>query len=412
MGWFSDLFKKLGGILGNIFHFISSLLSDVLRVIYNTIRLIIEFIGEHFVEIVIVAIIAIAIITMPQVIGLIAHITAADSIIFATYIDVLTFAIHIQVSFAAFLTAIHFTTLLAIHNIAYILSAEYRVMMNKMFRQLRFLSTNLSLGTDTIMLLLENTRSVAASASAIMGRNYDLFQISWLKQFHGIFKKMSGRLDLYRHNPGSLITDLDEWIAKPTLDVAAHTQLFIFKTISQLTKGIEETVGLVSDLFNDVEKLVKDLPEFIRVEIKPGFDKLNKQFEDFLYESYDPAIKTLTGVTKALDSHRKKAEKDIDGISERLKYPGDLFITIDDLTDEERLEQETLIAEVVSRRYDKSTDEFSDESKETHEKLSKIRDALDMELPPPPWESGEAVFPLKVAGVKAAFRKTWFVGDY
>lgn len=412
MGWLSDWIGKLGKFFGNIFNLISDLIGDILRIVYDTIRSIIDFIGEHLIEIVIVAVIAIAIITMPQVIGLMAHITAADSIVFATYIDVLTFAIHVQVSFAAFLTAIHFSTLLAIHNIAYILSAEYRIMMNKIFHQLRTLSANLGLGVDTIMLLLENTRSVAASASAIMGRNYDLFQISWLKQFHGIFKKMSGRLGQYRGNPGSLITDLDDWITKPVLDVAAHTQLFLFKTISQLTKGIEETVGLVSDLFGDVEKLVKDLPDFIRVEIKPGFDKLNKQFEDFLYESYDPAVKTLTGVTNALDSHRKKAEKDIDNISERLKYPGNLFITIDDLTDEERLEQEALIAEVASRTYDKSTDEFFEESKSTHEKLSKIGDALDIELPSPPWESGEAVFPLKVAGVKAAFRKTWFVGDY
>ncbi len=331
---------------------------------------------------------------------------------FSTFVAVGTFVNSIVIGFQAFLTVIRFTTLKQIHNIAYILSAEYRSMMNKVYGHISKLSNQLGLGPYTMMMIIENTRSVVASASAFMGRNYDLFEVSWLQQFHGAMKSMNVKLESYRDNPAGLINDLDNWITKPTIDQASRFQVIILQTVEKITEGLEEITNRALRVRDDLEQLVNDLPEEIRHEILPRLKQVTKYVDDFIGNKYGPNMALLNQSIDVLKGRQEQAKDNINGIVDRLLRPGDYLLEIDTMSETARLEQELKLEEVTTRQSRRDTDKLTEHTSPAWAMLLKLQSALGLKLEKVAWHVPEVVDPGRTAMSEAIPRATWFVGEY
>jgi len=103
-------------------------------------------------------------------------ITALDTIGALTVSSVATasaissFISAIAVSFGAFLEAIHFKTLLAIHEIAYLLSDEYRLMLASITQDIMEYSESLGMGSTFVLLGIQNVRTLVLDVSSMLGR--------------------------------------------------------------------------------------------------------------------------------------------------------------------------------------------------------------------------------------------------
>ncbi|GAH42119.1 unnamed protein product, partial [marine sediment metagenome] len=89
----------------------------------------------------------------------------------------------IQAGLDAFLTAIHYDTLHAIHRIAYLTSKDYRETMNKVYNEISKASESLGLGPYYLQLFLQNARGLILAVSTSFGRSYDMAEMEWLATF-------------------------------------------------------------------------------------------------------------------------------------------------------------------------------------------------------------------------------------
>jgi len=354
-------------------------------------------------------------------VGLISGLTAANFLTTVgllnvtsvmTFAYVASFVASLTAMFSTFLTAIHFQTLKQIHDIAYILSVEYRGMMNRVYAQISKVSADLGLGPYTLMLIIENTRSVVASASAFMGRNFDLFEVSWLKQFHGAMEKMNLKMNSYRQNPGELIYDMDVWITKPTIDSASRFNLIILSTVEKITEGLEELTNRAMSIRSDLEQFVHDLPQELREEIEPRFKELSKYMDDFIHNKYAPKMALLNQSMSVLKTRQDKSKADISSVVDRLLRPGDYLHEIDAMEETTRLEQENKVAELATRPSRRAGDALSDYNAPAWAMLLKLQAALGLKLEPVGWHVAEKIDPGRPAMAEVAPRLTWFVGDY
>jgi len=90
--------------------------------------------------------------------------TTVNNAATALYLETSTQVNAIKASYNMFLEAIHYDTLLKIHEIAYIVSGDYRVQVNKIYGRIAEVSEALGLGAQFINLALRNARAITLDA--------------------------------------------------------------------------------------------------------------------------------------------------------------------------------------------------------------------------------------------------------
>lgn len=323
-----------------------------------------------------------------------------------------TFIESIAASFSAMLTAIHFDTILATHNIALLVSEDYRVMMNGVYSEMSEVSAALGFYPQFLALAIRNSRTLVLDVSSTLGMEYDMAQVQWLSTFQEYLHKFNEKAREYENNPAALFEDIDNWIDKPAMDTKGS---FMARTIASLDRGLTIIDTAVKDTIRireDLHRLADDLPDNIRKHVKPWIDDLTKDFDRFVTETYDPYKTQLDSIIKGLNKMQDSSRKDLDGIVRRLKKPGDYLMEIDKMGPWDRLDQERKVADISTREYRRDVAEFTVKTESVSAELEKIREALKHVSLMPLEFPGEIEKPSRPAGVKAEPKETWFVGDY
>ncbi|GAI32621.1 unnamed protein product, partial [marine sediment metagenome] len=194
MGFIAD-------VAGAIFDVIGSIVEAVVDVVASVISAVVNFISDN---IILVALIAAGVFclyyygfaVMMADLALECELLALANI---SYMEIGAYALgefvaSIGICMGSFLDAIHFTTLLQVHQIAYILSGDYREMMSHVYNEIAEVSGALGLGSGYLILLHRNARNVILDVSGMMGRSYDVAEITWLQQYSDYLKKFNERV--------------------------------------------------------------------------------------------------------------------------------------------------------------------------------------------------------------------------
>lgn len=322
------------------------------------------------------------------------------------------YTLTIEEAFAAFLEAIYFDVILTVHEIAYIVSEDYREMITGVFREVSKASMALGFAPEVLNLAFRNARNMVLSASALMGKSYDLAEITWLSSFNDYMKTFQKVATKYKDRPDLLFYDLDRYLIKPSTDTFADVSKTVLRTLDDTIGTVKLTLEKINEFRTDIDKFVAQLPSTVRKEVEPMLEKVTKVFDDFTDYTYEPKMKLLDGIMAALSFKQERDREGIKGLVDRLKRPGDMLEEVERLTYGERLEQEKKIGDVASRSYTREIEEWEETVTPQQKGFLRLIELLKLRLPPPEYAVAEITTPSRPADVPVKPRVTWFVGDF
>lgn len=314
--------------------------------------------------------------------------------------------------FGAFLEAIHFSTLLSIHEIAYIVSDDYRAMWTKVYKELGSVSYALGYSADFLNIIIRDSRNVVLDASAMMGQKYDLAEVTWIKSFQGYMKVFSDQASKYTKNPGAVFYDIDRMLTKPAVDNKAGIMQTVYQTIDSTIKFTKTTVDEVDKLRVDLGTLVSHLPQSARDAVKPMLDKITKGWDEWIRVDYRPSLKVIDGVIKSIGIEQSVVAARQKSLADRLKKPSTYLKEIYDRPSYEWPSEEKVVGDIAARSYSKESQENYQATQPEREEFLSLTGLLERERPKVEWAIPEVKVPERPAGTPIEPRKTWNVGDY
>jgi len=322
------------------------------------------------------------------------------------------FAGSLALTFRAFLTAIHFDTLVGVHKIAFLVSEDYRNVMRQVYGEITKVSEALGYGPYFLTLALQNTRNLVLDVSTSMGMRYDLAEVSWLATFQGYMKNFAGAAYKYSNNPEALFFDLSRWVERDALDRKGVFIEGLVRTVEKTTEAVAGAIEQVVVIRDDLSKLVLDLPEAIRSQVEPVIMPYIEKFDTFIIDTYDPYKRELEGIIAKIESLQGSQRSRLTDIVDRLKKPADYLLEIDKLEDWEREEQELKIDYIASSYHRRQLAGVSEVVKPIDAELRKIAEVKTrpLELAFMGVEEVTAPIPIPIGEIDPA--KTWFVGEY
>lgn len=318
----------------------------------------------------------------------------------------------VATSFKTFLDVIHFKTLLRVHQIAQLLSKDYRQMVNKVYSEVSKYSEALNLGAHFIPLVLENTRAIVLDVSAMTGRSYDLGQVAWLRELNEWAKKAEDTGERYKNHPELVLQDINDWIVKPNIDTKGQIVGNIFSTLENVIEITDELAKDALNLSEDVEKFIHDLPEDIRKEINPKILEITSKVTDFIVKDYGPTVGTIKDIQQILNKDIDEQKGKLGDIVDRLLRPGDYLQEVYDLPEHEWTAQQAKVAEVVYRHEEPVDDMVAQVMPPQIMELARIVSTLKLTLEKVAWHTPEIETPVRKAISEIDKSMTWFSGDY
>lgn len=318
----------------------------------------------------------------------------------------------IKASFSAFLTAIHFDTIVTINEIAYLTSSSYRNMMERVYGKLGEFSAAIGRSTGFIETAIQLARKTSLEVSSFLGKSYDIAEIVWLKDFNKLLGKINDTSSLYAKNPSQIWTDIDELIVKPAIDAKAEAQITMFATVKSaigMVKSLDDTLTTVQANFGAA---VEELPAKWRNDVLPFVDKVSDEIKSWRDGIFAPTIEVIDKVIDVIYTRTTEAKATMQEIAARLARGGNLLANIDNLPDEERIEQQGKISEVTSRLFRERSELWLKEVDKRTITLESILAAIKFELAPEFWAVPELAGLVMPVGKQAKDKKSWFVGDY
>jgi hypothetical protein len=318
----------------------------------------------------------------------------------------------IHAGFGSFLQAIQFKVLLSVHQIAYLVSGDYRKMMSGVFGQIRDVSAALGLGPDFINIMMRDARNLVLDTSAMMGRGYDIGELTYWASAQSFFKDIGGQMQVYKNNPSLFLFDLDQKIFKPSVDTKSATQSMVYNTLDNMVRVAETTTGDLVRVRRDLTSLVGHLPEDIRKEIAPAIKIVTDGVDDFIKTIYAPAITSVhTYMTNLRVDHDGQALR-LSDLIERARKPSTLLAPMDELELDEMHAEEEFIANKIGRSMIRQLDSFEVDAAADRAATQEILDSIPPleEIIPEAFMGGEV--PEIGPWPPVVPRDKWDVGDF
>jgi len=328
------------------------------------------------------------------------------------YHIVATLANEIFEATKTFLEAIHFKTILKIHKILELTSPSYRYKMRKFYEDISEVSSALGLGANFLNLALQNARNVVLDVSSLMGRKYDMAEITWLGEMNKFLTKMSPQMERFAEDPARLFEWLNQYIYRPAIDAKGTFQQTLLGVLDGVTTVVDNVTGKVITLREDLDQAILQLPpkisEKLYKEFKPRFEK----FDKFIEEEYRPVATTITNIMHVISETTESHTTKLGNLTRSILNPGDLLSNIDHLPELERLRQEAQIGEISTRSTNREIKKINEKIKDTYKGIHEIFEASVLSLPPVPYHVPEIHTLAYPIGKIPVGKKSWFVGDF
>jgi len=314
--------------------------------------------------------------------------------------------------FTGFLEAIHFDTLMKVHDIAYLVSSSYRKQMMKVWLKISEFAAAAELPAGYIENAINTARAIVLEVSGAMGKSYDLAEITWLSSLKDLMEKINETAEKYRRNPQQIWLDLNELIVKPAIDTRSEFERGLLVTIDKVIstgKDLAEWVEINSD---KIENVLDVLPDKIKEKVEPYITDVLADIDRFRNNIFEPTVGRIEKIIDVVYSRQGKNIQRLQDLGHLIALPGDLLSGVDRLADWKRVEQENKIGEVSNRAARRQDTDWADVVEDKKITLEAVRKALEYKAPPPFWFVPEVPGIMYPVGKPPEPGKTWFVGDY
>lgn len=248
------------------------------------------------------------------------------------------YAQSVYTTYETIVDAFHLKLLYQVHQVAYLVSEDYRQAAQGVFNQVAKISEVYGFGSLTLNLLFENTRTSVLDISTAMGSSFDLAELKWMVTYNEILKEFSRNATNYQQNPHALFYWLTNNVHRPGYDAKSATMRAAYTGIESALSLITATTKDAIRIRNDLTKLVADLPVAISGGIMPEIRKINKDIDNWIKLNYDPAVKVLTKGLTDLGKDLKGETEKVKALNQRLLRPGRYLREIRTLPPEQKQE--------------------------------------------------------------------------
>jgi hypothetical protein len=307
---------------------------------------------------------------------------------------------------------LHLKTLMEIHEIAIIVSEDYRNLVRKVYKEISKVSDQLGWGPVVLLHILNNTRNIILDTAATFGKKYDIGEAAWILTLDKTLTNMQNKFESYKADPSALFDDLNEWVVRPAVEEkSTHFDYFLSRLETTFDRALKAT-GDVAKVNADLSKFITDLPDPLKSPLKPFIDKVIKPVADFQTNILIPWASKADEVLSVLTQRADTIQVDHDNLAARLKTPGKFLKEIDGLSDEDRFIEELVIGEIATRSALSESLKVAAVVAEGETQLKAITEALKTTTPVPGYLTyeleGDRLVPQKFTGK----RNSWFAGDY
>jgi len=314
---------------------------------------------------------------------------------------------------ATFLEMIHFDTLVALHNIAWVLSEDYRKVLSKVFKKMSEISEELFGWSLGLRVILENTRSIVLSSSAALGYSYDVNQLIWLNSLTDFTILFNEHAETYMEDPEQLFFDLEDWIEEHAVDISGGAHALIYQSVVKLTDGVHGNALELKNVQSRSRENQFQLNRLTAGNFGQRIDWNWKAFEGFKGDEYAPRQGQQE---KNINMNRQETaanRKTLSDLNFKLTRPTGQLEGINKLPDPEKTDEEIKLEDLSTRPFqDNSAVLAADQAAADADREKEAAELEAEQLKP---AAVETIVTKPVT--KAEFKprppvNSWFVGEY
>jgi len=312
----------------------------------------------------------------------------------------------------AFSELIHYEDLRRLHDIATIVSKEYREAWEGVYDQLSRFSRDIGIGSQTMALALRNARAVTLSASAIFGHPYDVAEVAWIAAFDKYLIRFNQASKHYENQPEYIWFDIDNYLIKKTYDESADFMGDLTDKVRKLVTWTDLKAKELNRFGEDLEHLTKAMPDKIKDIMLPVTDAITGTIDKFIHETYEPTLGDISSIVEELDKQQEIGRKALAKMRGQINNPGYLISDNSHLPYAEQLLSDQLAEDGTSRPAQKVGEELQELIKPEDYELQRLSDALGGDLTFPAWYVPEIDIPAALPQAEIDKSFTWYVGDF
>lgn len=307
---------------------------------------------------------------------------------------------------------LHYRELLVANKILMIVWDSYRESMSKIFNAFASLSQDLGYSFGFVTLALKNAQMMVFTTGALFGIPKEVTAGIWSDDLANFMGSFEANFYKYAEDPGALLDDIDENIVYPHAEEGAGVIPAINKALNDFTDFAEDEFDKLDSLEKEYKQFIADLPEEISNRAMEVFKPFDDQWRDFYDNQYLPVADKVDAVEGAINTAIEREQADVKAVYDKLARPGDLFLGIDLLSDEDKQDQLSIIGDYTTRsQYGESLD-YTPSAALEYGGMQAIIDLLKAITQPPEILTLEEPITRQVKEPQKSDRKTWYVGDY
>lgn len=317
----------------------------------------------------------------------------------------------INAAIQEFLKTIHFSTIIGIHQIAVLVSDDYRDIMRKVWGEVSKVSKAMFGTAEFMHTILLNTRAIVLDVATSTGQTYDLAEITWIEQEVDILKKIQYRTQKYSEHPEKLLEDINSDILKPFLDFKGQ----VVQTILSSVDGLGQSVAAISetiDSFPASIQAIKDtIPDSIKKIAEPYVSKVETAFADWKKDEFLPVFNPVKQQAQDTAVALGFTKQDVETLENRLLTPGTFLREIANLPQDERAREEKLISDLALKEIRTSAENtISDYETNKPDIIGQLPDLIPP-LEIPVWDLPNTDFTTQFENVPMEQRPDWVIKD-
>lgn len=328
-------------------------------------------------------------------------------------IAVKTAMVGLRAVLATFLEAIHFRTIMALHNIAWVLSEDYRKMLSKVFKKMSEASEVIFGWSLGMRVIIENTRSIVITSAAALGFEYDTAQLMWITSFSEIIEKINEKSEIYMEDPEQFFFDLEEMVDKHAIDLSSGASRLIYEATYNQTVAIERTATILGDVQAKSNQNRHNVNVLSGQNLDRRVHYNQATFMGFQTNTYAPKQQQQDSSIEENSTQTENNRNSISMNAQKLSEPDGQIKGVDKQPEPEKTEQEESLEDLTTRPFQEDTEELAEEQKVANEDREDTLSERETEIAretEPAHVPTKPVTPLEVKPKPTV--NAWSVGDF
>ncbi len=309
-------------------------------------------------------------------------------------------------------TVLKIRELLKIAKFLSIIWPAFRTKMNAIFKKVSEFSEKVGWGADGLAHLINAASAGVNVLAGITGKGREWSNIFMAERAITALNTISEHAALIAKDPGYLLDiayrNASHQIQRETTTKWNETMAWLNDTASkaeEVAKKIGETSSELLEFKNKMPQFVRD---HIPMKLFTGLAWVDDQVNNNILPVLTELSKELDDTVSDIEQQRIAAER----LALRLAKPGNVLLGVDNLSDQEKKQQEIYIDDVTSRIYEEEADQAIFDNEPVFRFLRKIQDLAALDLPEPQFNILETGGRPGIIWDKAELVKGWFVGDF